>query len=77
MHPADIQAELKKHGYTQKMVARELGVTEMPVSQVVNKRIVSSRIMCEIAKRIGRTPQEVFPEYFLAPPKRRHSKVNV
>ena len=77
MHPADIQAALKKHGYTQKMIARELGITEMPVSRVISKAIVSSRIMCAIAKRINRTPQEVFPEYFLQPPKRRHSKVNV
>lgn len=77
MHPADIQAALKKHGYTQKRVAQELRLNEMSVSNVVNKKAISSRIMCAIAERIGKTPQEVFPEYFLQPPKRRHSKVNV
>ncbi len=77
MHTAEIQYELKKRGITQKTVAAELGVTQMPVSKVINKLIVSSRIMCHVAKRIERDHRDVFPEYFLQPPKRSHSKVNI
>lgn len=77
MHAADIQAALKKRGLTQKMIADELGLTPMSVSTVVSRKIISSRIMCHIAQRIGKDPREVFPEYFLSPAKRRHSKVDV
>ncbi len=77
MHSADIQAELKKHGLTQKMIADELGLKPMSVSVVIARRSVSARVMKHIAKRIGKDPREVWPEYFLRPPKRRHSKVNI
>ena len=77
MHTADIQAALKKRGYTQKDVADELGLSPMTVSDVVRKVRISARVMCHIAKLIGKDPREVFPEYFLSPPKRCHSKVNI
>ena len=75
MQAAEIQYELKKRGITQKAVADELGITQMPVSKVINKLIVSSRIMRYVAKRIERDHREVFPEYFMSPPKRSSSKV--
>ena len=77
MHAADIQAALKKRGLTQKMIADELELKPMSVSTVVSRKMISSRIMRHIAQRIGLDPREVFPEYFLSPPKRRHSKVNI
>ena len=77
MHTADIQAELKKRGLTQKAIADELGIKPISVSAVISKRSISSRVMRYVAKRIGRDPREVFPEYFLQPAKRRHSKVNL
>lgn len=75
MHPADIQAALKKKGWTQKAVARKLGIAANTVSVVINKQAVSDPVMTAIAEIIGRNKAEVFPEYYLAPPKRSTSKV--
>jgi transcriptional regulator with XRE-family HTH domain len=72
MHPADIQARLKKAGITQKQLADELGGTTMHVSEVVNKNRVSDRVMRSLAGRIGKSHLEVFPEYYFGPQKARH-----
>jgi len=77
MHPAKIQYELKKRGITQAQAAREEQLSTVFVSAVVNKRSVSARLMRAIAARIECDVREVFPEYFLQPPKRSHSKVNI
>lgn len=69
MEPIDIQYELKKRGIMQKDVARALGVSDNVISRVINKQIVSDRIMRAVAKAIGRNHRKVFPEYY-APPKR-------
>ena len=73
MHPADIQAALKKKGIRQKEIARDLGVSEMAVSIVVRKIMVSDRIMRAVAERIERDPHVIFHEYF-ASKKRRGPK---
>lgn len=77
MTPIEIQTALKERNITQAMIAYELKppVTPMTVSTVVNKVIVSNRIMRAIAAKIGKKHWEVFPEYYLAPPKRSTSKV--
>lgn len=74
MHPADIQAELKKRGITQNALAEEIGVGPFAVSQIIRKKMVSDRIMRAVAEKIGRHPAEVFPEYYLGPSKRRTGK---
>lgn len=74
MDAIDIQYHLKKRGIPQKQLALELGVGDMAVSNVINKRIVSDRIMKAVAKAIGRDVIEVFPEYYLKPPKRKTSQ---
>lgn len=74
MHPADIQAELKKHGFTQKKVAQELKVCEMLISKVIREKRGSDRVMKGIASRIGRDHRAIFPEYYFGPRKRRTSK---
>lgn len=74
MHPADIQAALKKAGFTQKQVAEELGLSAMHISEVVNKKRVSDRTMRFIASKLGRSHFEVFPEYYFGPKKRSTSK---
>jgi len=76
MHTADIQAALKKKGLSQRQVATDLGVSPITVSNIVRKDRVSAKIMRYIAELINKDPREVFPEYFLKPPKRSHSKVN-
>lgn len=76
MHPADIQAELKKRGITQKEIARELGVSEMHVSGAINypKARQSDRVFRAVAKKIDRDPQDVFPEYYFRPQNKRRKK---
>ncbi len=74
MHPADIQAALKKAGITQKQVAEELGVTTFHVSEVVNKNRVSDRVMRFVAAKIGMSHLDVFPEYYFGPKRRSTSK---
>jgi len=70
MHPADIQAALKKKGIQQKEIAEDLGVSPMAVSIVVRKIMVSDRIMRAVAERIGQDPHAVFHEYYLSKGKR-------
>lgn len=76
MTPEQIQELLKKAGTTQRAIAAELGLSEMTVSKVVNRIIVSNRVMRTIAEKIGKDHRRVFPEYYLEPPKRRTSKVS-
>lgn len=70
MHPADIQAELKKRGITQEALAEQLGVSPVNISKVINKSMVSNRIMKSVAKIIGQDHRAVFPEYFFNPKSR-------
>lgn len=62
--PARIQYLLKEAGVTQKQIARELGVSEMSVSDVINFRMVSRRIMRAVARRIGADPRAAFAWYY-------------
>jgi lambda repressor-like predicted transcriptional regulator len=73
MHPADIQAALKKRGIMQKDIARDLGVSPAAISYVVRKIMVSDRIARAVAERIGQTPEVIFHEYYLARQKRKRA----
>lgn len=66
MHPADIQAELKKKGVTQASIAYDLGVSQYHVSGVIHdpEKRPSDRVMKAVSKIIGRDHREVFPEYY-------------
>ncbi len=75
MTPNKIQEALRKNDITQKQIASELSVAEMTVSKVIHRIIVSDRVMKAIASKIGRDHRQVFPEYYLQPPKRSTSKV--
>lgn len=78
MTSGEIQKKLKENGWTQKAIAENLEppVSEMTVSKVIHRIIVSSRVMRAIADKVGEDHREVFPEYFLQPPKRSTSKVH-
>ena len=73
MHPADIQAALKKRGITQKQIAQELGVSEFHVSAVINypEARPSDRVFKAIAKKLGLDPRQVFPSYYFNPRRRK------
>ena len=75
MTPYKIKQELKKQGVTQKEVARDVGVSEMSVSKVVNGQMVSDRVMRAVAKAIHWDYRAVFPEYYFGPKQRRTSKI--
>ncbi|HRR42491.1 MAG TPA: hypothetical protein P5244_14755 [Syntrophales bacterium] len=75
MTPTKIQDALKKMEITQRAIADELKVSEMTVSKVIHRVIVSDRIMKTISSKIGKDHRQVFPEYYLKPPKRSTSKV--
>jgi len=70
MHPADIQAAIKKAKLTQKAIAKEYGCAEFTVSRIINSGWGSEPLMRFIAKKIGKEPLVVFREYFLRPNKR-------
>lgn len=75
--PVDRKIALIKKGITQKSIAQKLGVREMCVCDEINGRPVSHRIRLAIAEAIGKDHREVFPDYYLRPPKRAKSKNEV
>ena len=64
MTPLEIKVALLEEGVSMRAIARRLGVSANSVSLVANKRMVSRRIMDEIAKAVGKDRASVFPEYF-------------
>ena len=64
MEAIDIQYELKKLRITQKSIARELGVSEMTVSKVIRKQIISNRVMRSVSRIINKDYRAIFPEYY-------------
>jgi len=73
MHPADIQAELKKRGINQREIAEALGVTGLHISAVINKGRESDRVMRFISEKIARDPHEVFPSYYFRKIRRKRA----
>jgi transcriptional regulator with XRE-family HTH domain len=75
MTPYKIKEELKRQKITQKAIARDIGVSEMSVSKVVNGQMVSDRVMRAVAEAIHWDHRAVFPEYYFGPRRRCTSKV--
>ena len=72
--PARIQYRLKLAGVTQAQIARELGVSAMIVSDVVNHHKISDRIMRTIARKIGADHRDVFAWYYRSDRARRSKR---
>ena len=66
MTPIEIKVALMKKRISMRSIARRLGVSPNAVSLVANRRMVSRRIMAELAEAVGAAAPEVFPEYFVA-----------
>jgi|GEM_PF-1492817 len=62
--PAKIQCRLKEAGITQAQIARELGVSPMVVSDIVNYRKISDRVMRAVARKIGADHRDAFAWYY-------------
>jgi len=64
MSPFEIRIALLREGVSMRSIARKLGVSPNSISLVVNRRMVSRRIMSEIALAIKSELTGVFPEQF-------------
>jgi len=67
MSPEEIRLELFKRRKTVTMasIARGVGVSHQAISAVIDRKIVSKRIMTAVAEALGKDRDYVFPEYFL------------
>lgn len=59
-----IKEELTARGIQYKDLAAELGVTKGALSLVINGKSVSDRVQRAIAEKLGRAPEDLFPEYY-------------
>jgi lambda repressor-like predicted transcriptional regulator len=66
MSPDEIRIEFIKlrKKTTMASIARSLGVSQPAVQRVIDRHLVSNRIMRAISETIGSPPEVVFPEYF-------------
>ncbi|MEN6485129.1 MAG: helix-turn-helix domain-containing protein [Syntrophobacteraceae bacterium] len=64
MTPFEIKVALMRKGVSMRSVAERLGVSPNAVSLVVHRRMVSGRIMSELAKAIEVDVSVAFPERF-------------
>ncbi len=74
MRPEEIQRAIKKAGLSQGQIARKINRSEMSVSQVIHKKIISNFIMQAVADSIDCRIIDVFPEYFSGPKYRKTSQ---
>jgi len=65
LSPEEIRIEFIKlrNKTTMASVARDIGVSQPAVQRVIDRKLVSRRIMVAISETIGKTPETVFPEY--------------
>jgi lambda repressor-like predicted transcriptional regulator len=61
MHPADIKAEIEKSGISQADLSRDLEVSKTVVNEVIYGRTTSRRIAEHIAKKIGKSLDDIWP----------------
>lgn len=76
MTPSEIQKRIRDAKTSQRAIAHKLDVSEVSVSDVVNGKRVSDRIMQVVAETINKDKRMVFPWYYLKPPLRSTSKVS-
>lgn len=64
MHPADINAALRKAGSNQACIARQLKISDNAISNVVHGRMKSRRVAEAIAKATGLTLNVIWPNKY-------------
>lgn len=64
MTPFEIKVALMRKGVSMRSVAERLGVSPNAVSLVVHRKMVSSRIMAELAQTVEVEVSVAFPERF-------------
>lgn len=71
MSPEEIRLaifKLRKKGISLASIGRSVGdtgVTRQAVALVIDRKIVSKRIMAKVADALGKDKRYVFPEYWL------------
>lgn len=70
MHPADIQAAMKKAQVAQADIARKLRVSEATVSKVVYDQSRSRRVANAISRAVGIPVSTLWPDAYV-PARRR------
>lgn len=65
MHPADIQAALKKRGKTQASIATDLSVSKPHVAYVIHGRSKSGRVALAISQATGIPVDRLWPGQYL------------
>ena len=73
MTAESIKKELSARGIEYKDLVAELGVTRGAISLIINGKSVSDRVQRVIAAKLGKDPEQVFPEYYQ---RRQFSKPN-
>lgn len=73
MHPEDIKASIRKRNTNQSQIARDLGISVMTVSHVINGRGVSARVAGRISELIGLPVQAIWPGVYDGAKTRRKS----
>jgi tetrahydromethanopterin S-methyltransferase subunit H len=63
MRSSLIKAELEDVGKTGSAIAKEIGVANAAVYNVINRKIKSRRIAQKVSDAIGKSLKDVFPEY--------------
>ena len=64
MTPFEIKVALMRKGVSMRSIATRLGVSPNAVSLVVHRRMVSGRIIDELASALGVEAAALFPERF-------------
>jgi transcriptional regulator with XRE-family HTH domain len=64
MTAESIKKELSARGIEYKDLVAELGVTRGAISLIINGKSVSDRVQRAIAEKLGRAPEDLFPEYY-------------
>ncbi len=59
-----LKKEIAAAGLNGKKLARECGVSQMFISYLINGRASSDRVQKRIAEILGKSPSELFPEYY-------------
>lgn len=66
MEPVEIIYRLRRLGRTQANIAKELGVSDAAVNNVIHSRITSRRVAVHISKLLKKPIKQVFPERYAA-----------
>ncbi len=66
MHPEIIKAELKRRGYAQARIAKELGLSNSNIHQAIHGSNNSERIVSFIERILGKTRFDLWPDRFVA-----------